>query len=83
MGRAGYGSKLPVRAARGFTVLLSIAMAAATLVSKGDRAAAQDLPAQPSSPAAVEPTPAAAEPRNTGKSGGTDTGTAPEADSSR
>src|SRR5688572_11175379 len=62
MGRAGYGSKLPVRAARGFTVLLSIAMAAATLVSSGDRAAAQDLPAQPSSPAAVEPIPAAAEP---------------------
>jgi hypothetical protein len=51
-----------VRATRGFTALLSIAMAAATLVSTGDRAAAQDLPAQPSSPAAVEPTPAAAEP---------------------
>ena len=62
MGRAGYGGKLPVGAARGFTALLSIAMAAATLLPTGDRAAAQDLPAQPSSPAAVEPTPAAVEP---------------------
>ncbi|MBD1541491.1 prolipoprotein diacylglyceryl transferase [Arthrobacter sp. IA7] len=34
-------------------------------------------------PASTGGTPAAAEPRNTGKSGGTDTGTAPEADSSR
>jgi hypothetical protein len=62
MGRAGYGGKLPVGVARGLTALLSIAMAAATLLPTGDRAAAQDLPAQPSSPAAVEPTPAAAEP---------------------
>jgi hypothetical protein len=62
MGRAGYGGKLPVSAARGFTALLSIAMAAATLLPAMDRAAAQDLPAQPPSPAAVQPTPAAAEP---------------------
>ncbi|MCC2629841.1 MAG: hypothetical protein K0S14_3491 [Thermomicrobiales bacterium] len=62
MGRAGYGSKLPVGTGRGFTALLSIAIAAATLLATGERAAAQDLPAQPSSPAAVEPTPAALEP---------------------
>jgi hypothetical protein len=59
MGRAGYGGKLPVRATRGFVVLLSIAMAAATLLSTGEAVAAQDLPAQPPSPAAAEPTPAA------------------------
>jgi hypothetical protein len=62
MGRAGYGHKLPVGAARGLTALLTIAMAAATLLPTGERVAAQDLPAQPSSPAAVEPTPAAVEP---------------------
>ena len=62
MGRAGYRGKLPVRAARGFTALLSIAMAAATLLPIGERAAAQDLPAQPSSPAAAQPTAAAVEP---------------------
>ena len=38
MGRAGYGDKLPVGAARGFTALLSIAMAAATLLPAMDRA---------------------------------------------
>jgi len=59
MGRAGYGGKLPVGANRGFTALLSIAMAAATLLPTGESVAAQDLPAQPPSPAAVEPTPAA------------------------
>ena len=59
MGRAGYAGKLPVGAARGFAALLSIAMTAATLLPSGERAAAQDLPAQPASPAAVEPTPAA------------------------
>jgi hypothetical protein len=59
MGRAGYAGKLPVRVARGLTALLSIAMTAASLGSSAERAAAQDLPAQPASPAAVEPTPAA------------------------
>jgi hypothetical protein len=59
MGRAGYAGKLPVRAARAFAALLSIAMIAATLLPFGERAAAQDLPAQPASPAAVQPTPAA------------------------
>ena len=59
MGRAGYAGKLPVGAARGLAALLSIAMTAATLLPSGERAAAQDLPAQPASPAAVQPTPAA------------------------
>src|SRR5215213_9272849 len=62
MGRARNGGKLPVGAARGFTALLSIAMVAATLLPMGERASAQDLPAQPPSPAAVQPTQAAVEP---------------------
>ena len=56
MGRAGYAGKLPVRAARGLAALLSIAMTAATLLPSGEHAAAQDLPAQPASPAAAQPT---------------------------
>jgi hypothetical protein len=59
MGRAGYAGKLPAGAGRGLAALLSIAMIAATLLLSGQRAAAQDLPAQPASPPAVEPTPAA------------------------
>jgi hypothetical protein len=39
--------------------MLSIALAAATLLLSAQPAAAQDLPAQPASPAAVQPTPAA------------------------
>ena len=59
MRRAGFAGKLPVGAARGLAALLSIALAAATLVPSAQPAAAQDLPAQPASPAAVQPTPAA------------------------
>jgi|GEM_PF-1961147 len=59
MGRAGYAGNLPMGAARGFAALLSIAMTVATLLPSGENASAQDLPAQPGSPAAVEPTPAA------------------------
>ncbi len=59
MGRAGYAGILPVGAARGLAALLSIAVIAATLLPSGERAAAQDLPAQPASPPAAEPTPAA------------------------
>jgi hypothetical protein len=59
MGRAGYAGKLPMGAARGFAALLSIAMTVATLLPSGENASAQDLPAQPASPPAVEPTPAA------------------------
>ena len=59
MGRAGYAGNLPMGAARGFAALLSIAMTVATLLPSGENASAQDLPAQPASPPAVEPTPAA------------------------
>src|SRR5215218_8750938 len=59
MERAGYGGKLPVGAARGLTALLSIAMTTVMLLPAGERAAAQDLPAQPASPAAAQPTAAA------------------------
>ncbi len=59
MRRAGFAGKLPVGAARGLAALLSIALAAATLLPSAQPAAAQDLPAQPASPAAVQPTPAA------------------------
>jgi hypothetical protein len=52
MGRAGYGGKLPVGAARGLTALLSIVMTAVMLLHSAEHAAAQDLPAQPASPAA-------------------------------
>jgi hypothetical protein len=52
MGRAGYGGELPVGAARGLTALLSIAMTAVMLLPSAEHAAAQDLPAQPASPAA-------------------------------
>ena len=59
MRRAGDAGILPKGAARGFAVLLGIAMSGAMLIPGGERAAAQDLPTQPASPAAVEPTPAA------------------------
>jgi hypothetical protein len=59
MRRAGIAGKLPEGAARGLAALLSIALAAATLVPSVQPAAAQDLPAQPASPAAVQPTPPA------------------------
>jgi hypothetical protein len=59
MRRAGFAGKLPVGAARSLAALLTIAVAAATLVPSAQPAAAQDLPAQPASPAAVQPTPAA------------------------
>jgi hypothetical protein len=59
MRRAGIAGKLPVEAARGLAALLSMALAAATLLPSAQPAAAQDLPAQPASPAAVQPTPAA------------------------
>jgi hypothetical protein len=64
MGRAGCGGKLPVGVARGLTALLSIAMSAVMLLPSGEHVAAQDLPAQPASPAAqptaaVQPTAAA------------------------
>src|SRR5215204_7682808 len=62
MGRAGKGRKPPVGAASGFAALLSIAMTAAMLLAPGERAAAQDLPAQPASPPAAQPTAAPAEP---------------------
>jgi hypothetical protein len=45
--------------ARGLAALLSIAITAAALFPSAEHAAAQDLPAQPASPAAVEPTPTA------------------------
>jgi Bacterial TSP3 repeat len=62
MGRAGKGRKLPVGAARGLAALLSIAMTAVMLLAPGERVAAQDLPAQPASPPAAQPTAVPAEP---------------------
>src|SRR5215207_3626049 len=59
MGRAGYAGKLPMGAARGFAALLSIALSVSTVLPVCERVRAQDLPAQPASPPAVEPTPAA------------------------
>jgi hypothetical protein len=59
MRRAGYSGKLPAGTARGLAVLLGIAMTGVILLPGGERAAAQDLPTQPASPSAVEPTPAA------------------------
>jgi hypothetical protein len=61
MGRAGKGRKPPVGAARGLASLLSIAMTAVMLLAPGERAAAQDLPAQTASPPAAQPTAAPAE----------------------
>ena len=58
MQRAGDAGILPTGAARGLAVLLGIAMTGATLLPGGERVAAQDLPTQPASPAAVQPTPA-------------------------
>ena len=59
MRRAGFSGKLPTGAARGLTALLAMAMTGAILLPGGERAAAQDLPTQPASPAALQPTPAA------------------------
>lgn len=56
MRRAGYGGTLPVGAARGLTALLCITMIMVLLLPSGERAGAQDLPAQPASPAAAQPT---------------------------
>src|SRR5829696_4125324 len=42
--------------------LVTLGLSVATLLPTMERAAAQDLPAQPPSPAAVQPTPAAVEP---------------------
>ena len=59
MGRAGLSGKLPTGAARGRAVLLGIAMTGVILLPGGERAAAQDLPTQPASTPAPQPTPAA------------------------
>jgi len=56
---AGYAGTLPTSAARGLTTLLGITMAATMLLPSAERVAAQELPTQPASPAAVEPTPEA------------------------
>jgi hypothetical protein len=55
MRRAGDAGNLPFGVMRGFAVLSGIALAVAMLPG-GERVAAQDLPTQPPSPAAVEPT---------------------------
>ncbi|MBW3631390.1 MAG: hypothetical protein KY456_00040 [Chloroflexi bacterium] len=59
MRRAGFSGKLPTGAARGLTVLLGMAMTGVILLPGWERAAAQDLPTQPASPPALQPTPAA------------------------
>jgi hypothetical protein len=62
MRRAGNAGKLPTGAARVVAALLGTAITLAMWAPSADRAAAQDLPTQPPSPAAVEPTPVPAEP---------------------
>jgi hypothetical protein len=61
MRRAGDAGKLPSRAMRVVAALIGTALAFAMLAPPAERAAAQDLPTQPPSPAAVEPTPVPAE----------------------
>src|SRR5687768_12648910 len=62
MRRSGDAGNLPTKAAKVVAALLGVALAVATLAPAAERASAQDLPTQPSSPAAVEPTPAPAAP---------------------
>ena len=62
MRRAGDAGKLPSRAMRVVAALIGTALTFAMLAPPAERAAAQDLPTQPPSPAAVEPTPVPAEP---------------------
>ena len=57
MRRAGDAGNLPTGAARIVAALLATAMTMALLAPEAERATAQDLPTQPPSPAAVEPTP--------------------------
>ena len=59
MGRAGDAGNLPPQAARGLVAVCGVALAVALLLPGSQRAVAQDLPTQPPSPSAVEPTPAA------------------------
>jgi hypothetical protein len=62
MRRAGDAGNLPTGTARVVAALLGVALAVALLAPAAERVAAQDLPTQPPSPAAVEPTPVPAEP---------------------
>ncbi len=57
MRRAGDAGKLPLSAARGTATLLAIMVTMAVMSPGAGRVAAQDLPTQPPSPAAIEPTP--------------------------
>ncbi len=62
MRRAGDAGKLPSGAARSVAALLGMALTVATMSPGAGRVAAQDLPTQPPSPAAVNPTPAVVAP---------------------
>ncbi|MBA2595180.1 MAG: hypothetical protein H0V00_00955 [Chloroflexia bacterium] len=62
MRRAGDAGKLPTGAARGVVALLVLLVSTAALSPGAERVAAQDLPTQPPSPAAVAPTPAVVQP---------------------
>jgi hypothetical protein len=62
MRRAADAGNLPPGAARGVAALLTMALAVAALTPNIEQAAAQDLPTQPPSPAAVAPTAAVVEP---------------------
>ena len=62
MRRAGDAGKLPTGTARVVAARLGAALVVALLAPAAERVAAQDLPTQPPSPAAVEPTPVPAEP---------------------
>jgi len=58
MQRAGEAGKLPGAVARAIAVVITVMLVFGATAQRSDWAAAQDLPTQPPSPAAVVPTPA-------------------------
>ena len=70
MRRAGDAGNLPSEAVRRLVTLLGLALTVALLPPPVGQVAAQELPTQPASPPAVEPTPAPAEPTSAAQAAG-------------